>query len=451
MVKTHKNEVNMTTGPIFKGLLRIAIPIMVMNVLQSLFNMIDMSMVGRFVSDGAMGSVGACSTLITLITGLVIGVATGSNVVVARHIAKKDTESVEKAIGTSIMISIVGGLILVLVGIFFAKTFLKWMNTDESLLDGAITYFRLYFIGCPILLLYNFCAAILRSSGNSKIPMYFLTLAGVIKVVANFLLLKYTNLTIVGVAVSTIISWAVSGGLCFYVLLKGNGTVKFKWSRLRFYGSEVKSILHIGIPTGIQTGTYAIANVIIAATVNTFGPHATEGISIANTFDGIIYQIAIAPSLAVMPFVSQNVGINNPKRVRETVIKGVVLAVGICSIFGALSAIFSGFLSSIISKTPEVIAYSKQKMVIISSTYFLCGVQDVFGASLRGMGKPIIPTITSLIFLCGIRFPWVFLVFPLYPNLTFLYLIWPIGWVSSIITLLTAFIIFFKKYKRACA
>ncbi|MBQ3234944.1 MAG: MATE family efflux transporter [Clostridia bacterium] len=442
-----KHEVNMTTAPIFKGLLKIAIPIMVMNVLQSIFNFIDQTMLGHFVGDVGVGSVGACSTLITLITGLLIGIATGSNVIVARHIAKGDSERVEKAIGTSIIFSIVGGIVLMLIGLVFARTFLTWMNTPANRMEGAVIYFRLYFLGCPILLLYNFCASILRSAGDSKRPMYFLTLGGIVKILVNFLFLKFTNFTVQGVAIATIVSWAIAGGLCFFVLLKGKGTVKFKWSRFRFYGEELKAILHIGIPTGIQSATFAFANVMIASTVNKFGDHATDGVSIANTFDGIIYQIAYAPSLAVMPFISQNVSVNNAKRVKETLYKGCLITIMFAVIAGSLSAIFSEQLSSLMSQTPEVIAYSKQKMIIISSTYVLCGLQDVFAASLRGLGKPVIPTVSSLIFLFVLRFVWVYAFFPLCPNLTFLYLSWPIGWVLNIVALAPAFIYFFKKLK----
>ena len=444
----HKNEVNMTTGPIFKGLLKIAVPIMVMNVLQSIFNFLDSTMLGRFVGDVGVGSVGACSTLISLITGLLIGVATGSNIIVARFIAKKDYERVERTIGTSILFAIVGGIVLLIIGVLMARTFLVWMNTPANRIDGAVTYFSLYFCGCPILLVYNFCAAILRSAGDSKRPMYFLTLGGIIKVISNYLFLKYTSLTVEGVAFATIISWFIAGGLCFYVLLKGEGSVKLKWSKLRFYKDELLAVLRIGVPTGIQTATYSFANVIIASTVNTFGDHATDGIAIANTFDGIIYQIAYAPSLAVMPFVSQNVSVNSPKRVKQTLFKGCAITIMFCAVAGSISAIFSGQLSSIMSSTPEVIAFSKQKMIIISSTYFICGIQDVFGASLRGMGKAIIPTISSLVFMCGLRFVWVYLIFPLCPNLTFLYLVWPVGWVLSIITLAISFAIFFNKLKN---
>lgn len=443
-----KHEVNMVSAPIFKGLLSVAIPIMLMNVVQSLFSVVDMTMLKVMGQEDAVGAVGASTTLITLITGLLIGVASGSNVVVARYIAKKDQESVSRAVGTSIIFSIVGGIVLLIIGVTFATPFLKMMNCPIELFSEAVLYFRLYFCGVPLLMVYNFIASILRSVGDTRRPMYFLTLGGVFKIIANYLLLRFTNFSVQGVAFATIISWGTAASLCFIVLLKNKGIIKFNIKYFRFYKKEFLEILHIGVPAGLQSATYSIANVIIATTVNSFGKAATTGISIANTFDGILYHISYAPSLAVMPFISQNVSVNQPKRVKEVVIKASLITMALGASFGSLSAIFSGNLSSLMTTDPAVIAYSKQKMMLISSTYFICGIQDVFGATLRGMGKPVIPMITSLVYMCGIRFVWVYAIFPLCPNLTFLYLIWPIGWVLSIITMFISYYIFYNRMKR---
>lgn len=452
-MSTHalKNEVNMTSVPIFSGLLKVAIPIVVMNVLQSVFNLIDTTMLGGFTGDGGVGAVSATAPLISLITGFLIGLATGSNVIVARHIAKGDKEKTEMAIGTSIWLAIISGVAFMVIGVVFAKTFLTWMNVSENLLENAVPYFALYFVGCPLLLLYNFCASILRAAGDSKRPMYFLILGGVLKILINFLLLKFTNLHSKGLALATIVSWAVTAGLCFWILLKGEGSVKFKWSCFRIYKQELKDVLIIGVPTGIQVATYNFANVIMSTTVNSFGDHATTGIGIANIFDGIIYQIANSPSFAVMPFISQNFAVKNHKRVKEVFFKGCLIAAGFCFIAGSLSAIFSEQLSSLMSKTPEVIAYSKQKMIIISSTYFICGIQDVLAATLRGMGRSIIPTVSALVFTCFLRIFWVYLIFPLNPDLTFLYLVWPLGWILAIGMLGISFYIVYKKFKKECS
>ena len=204
-------------------------------------------------------------------------------------------------------------------------------------------------------------------------------------------------------------------------------------------------MLFVGVPTGLQHALYSFANVVIMTAVNSFGPDATTGVSIANQFDGILYQISVSPSYAVIPYVAQNIGAGNIKRVKKVVLRAVLITTGFGFVFGSMSALFSGQLSSIMSETPAVIEFSKQKMIIVSSTYFICGINEVMGGIMKGLGKPILPTIATLIFMCLIRFPWVWFVFPLVPNLTFLYLIWPIGWILSIITLLFAYVPTIKK------
>ena len=285
--------------------------------------------------------------------------------------------------------------------------------------------------------------------------MIFLTLGGVLKVVFNFIFVAGLNMTVDGVAFATIISWTISAALAIVALIKNNSIAKINFKKLRFYKRELKEILTIGVPAGLQQALYSLANVIISSTVNTFGDYATTGISIANTFDGILYQIAVAPSLAVMPYVSQNVGCGNIKRAKQAVSKGVMITVLLGATFGSLSAIFSGQLSSIMASNPEIIKYSQQKMVIVSSTYFICGINETLGAALRGMRRPVVAMVSTMIFMCAIRFVWVYLIFNPIRNslsdpLTFLYLIWPIGWVLSIITLLCFFFPTVKKLEKEC-
>ena len=447
MVKAMKNEVDMLNIPVFRGILKMAIPIMVMNVCQSLFNIVDMTMLRVMVNDDTVGSVGASSTLISLITGLLIGLSSGANVVIARHIAKKDADSVQKAVGTALLVGLVGGLTVMAIGVCFAELFLSLMNCPASLFSDAVLYFRIYFLGVPVLMFYNVSAAILRSTGDTKRPMYFLILGGAIKVLFNFLILKFTSSTVQGVGIATIVSWLVAGGLCFLVLVKTNSIVKINFSKIRFYKKELLSILHIGIPAGLQTATYAIGNVIIASTVNSFGAEATKGISIANTFDGLLYQIVHSPSLAVMPFVSQNAGAGNYKRVKETVLKTSFMTSLFGAVIGFTSAYFSAELCSMMSPNPVVIEYAGQKMKLISRLYFICGVQDVLCGAFRGIKKPIVPTIISFFCTCILRIIWVIFVFPLLPNLTFLYLVWPIGWAIAIISLSIIFAYHYKNLK----
>ena len=437
-----RKDVNMLSGNITKGLLAISLPLMVQNVLASLFNIIDMAILKNYdtASGGlAVGAVGACGVLISLISSLVIGLSVGANVIIARNVGRGDQDGVDRSVSTAFATSIAGGLLLMFVGITFARGFLNLANCAAELMDQAVLYFRLYFVGVPILMIHTFCAAMLRSIGDAKRVMTYSLLGGIAKILLNFTFVAIFKMGVTGVAIATIVSWLVPMTLSMRALLTNEGMVRLNLKKIRFYSFELKSMLRIGIPSGLQQAMYSVANLVIAATVNSYGAQATTGISIANNYDGILYQIAISPSLAVLPYVSQNIGRGNVKRAKQAVWRGVLIASVIGGGLGALSAIFSSQLASLLSSDPVVIAYAREKMIIISSLYFLQGINAIFGESMKGMGKPMIPTVSTLVFMCLIRFPWVWFIFPLYPNFTFLYLIWPIGWVLSISFILCYF------------
>ncbi len=452
----NKKEVNMLKGSIMKGVMTIAIPIMIMNVLQSLFNIIDMTILKMYDTDGgySVGAVGACGTLFSFITGLAVGIAAGANVIIAKNIGMGDKEGVDKSVGTALVFSVLCGVVLLIIGVSFAEFFLGLVNCPTKFFDKAVLYFRLYFLGMPFFTFYNFAAAVLRSSGDSRRPMIYLTFSGVVKVGLTFLLVGVFKMEIVGVSISTILAWVITSVLEGTALVRNGGVVTVNFKKLKIYGKQLKEMLIIGIPTGLQQALYSVANLVIAGAVNTYGSdeitkaNASTGVSIANNFDSILYQIATAPALAVMPYVSQNVGAKNMKRAKEAIIKGMFITLIFGGLLGALSAIFSAQLSSIMTSNPEIIKFSQQKMMLVSSTYFICGINEILGAGLKGMGKPIVPMVATMIFMCGIRFPWVWFVYPLFPNLTFLYTIWPIGWVCSIITVLCFLIPASKKLQQ---
>lgn len=432
-------KVDMLSGSITKGLLSMTMPIMIMNVMQSLFGIVDMTVLRLFADDRAVGAVGACGMLISLCTSLLIGVSAGANVVVARRIGAGDKTRSEKAVITSLLCAVAGGFLLMGIGVIYAETFLKMTNCSESLLPQATEYFTIYFYGVPMMMVYNFCASILRATGDTKRPMQLQIFCGTVKVLLDILFVSAFNMDVRGVAFAGVIANAIAGGLAFVILLKYQDAVRINFRKNQVDLAELKDILRIGIPTGVQSALYSLANVVITTAVNGFGEAATTGIAIANQFDGILYQISYAPSLAVAPYVAQNFGAGNLKRVKKTLSCAVLITTAFGATFGMLSAVFSKQLSSMMSSTPEVIAFSQQKMVIISSTYFICGIYEVMGGMLRGIGKPIPPTVATLLYMCVLRFVWVYVVFPLYPNLTFLYLVWPIGWILSIATLLIVY------------
>lgn len=444
-----KKDVNMLEGPIMPSLLAIAVPIMVMNILQSVFRIIDMTMLKTFGAADAVGAVGVCGTLIALVTCLLSGLATGANVVIARNIGKRDKEGVQRAVGTAFTVAFLGGVFLMVIGLVFAEVFLGWINCPVELLADAALYFRLYFIGVPVLMVYNFAASIFRSTGDSKSPMIYSLVGSAAKVLLNAFFVGVCNMAIAGVGLATIISWAIYCIPALVSLFKNDSIVKVNPKKLRIYRKEALGILHIGIPVGVQTALYSVANVMITATVNTYGPAATTGVSIAGTFDdGLLYPLATASAAAVMSYVSQNVGAGNLKRAGRAVRSGALISIILAGGLGVITAVFSGPLSSIMSSDPEVIAYSQQRLILIAATYFICGIYENVGAALRGIGKPIIPTVTTLVFMCAIRFVWVAVFYPLCPNLTFLYLIWPIGWVLSTLTSIAFYIPAMRKLRR---
>ena len=377
------------------------------------------------------------------------GVSTGANVVIARNIGRKDREAVSRSVGTSLMFSAVGGIALMLVGILGAKQFLIWTDCDESLLSDATLYFRMYFVGAPLLVFCNFGGAILRAKGDSGGPMLYMTIGGVVKILVNLLAVGVLKMGLMGLSLATIVSWGVSSVLFAIAIWKKGNPVFVGRKYIRFYKEELKSMLHIGIPAGMQTALYSLANVVISKAVNGFGPNATTGLGIANTYDGIIYNVSVGAAAAVMPYMSQNIGAGNLMRARQAMNRGIWITVILGGILGALSAIFSGPLSAVMSDNQEVIAFSQQKMIVVSSCYFLSGINEIMCAALRAVKKPIIPTVATLMYMCVIRFIWVYAVFPFVPqNLTFLYLVWPIGWLLSIVTLLVYYFPAVKKLEK---
>lgn len=438
----------MLSGSIPKGLLAMTLPIITMGVMASLFNLIDMTVLRFYADDSAVGAAGASGTIITVCTTLITGISVGANVIVARHIGSGNKTKVDSAVMTSLLLSLALGFLLMVAGVSLAESILKLTNCPVSLLAQATLYFKLTFCGIPVTTLYTFCVGILRATGDAKRPLYFSVTRGIIKIMLTLLFVAVFDLSIAGVVHASNIANIVVSILAFCALLRNKNTITVNFKRIKFDLTALKDILYIGIPIGLQSALYSFANVVIATAVNSFGPDATTGISIANIFDGFMYQIIHAPSVATIPFVAQNIGARNIKRVKQIITTSILITVAFGATFGSLSAIFSGQLSSLLSSSPAVIDFSRQKMIIVSSTYFICGINEVIGGVLKGLGKPIYPTIATLLFMCLFRFVWVYAIFPLCPNLTFLYLVWPVGWVLSIATLLLVYFPTISKLQK---
>ena len=440
----HKNT-NMLSGSITKGLVSMSIPIMIVNIMNSLFNMFDMVALRIFSNESAVGAVGACGMLVTLCTSLLVGISVGTNVIVAKRIGAGDQNRTEKAVTTSLLISVVGSFALLIIGVVFSETFLEWTNCPDELLPQATKYFEIHFYGLPFYMFYTFCASVLRAMGDTKRPMYFMILGGIIKVILTLLFITTFNMDVEGVAYATVIAHLVESSLTFFAVYKTREHFCINLKKIEFEVKAFKDILQNGIPTGIHSAMFAFMNVIISSTVNSFGKDATTGIAIASQFDVILYNICYAPSLAITPYVAQNIGANNLKRVKQTVVRGVMVTTAFGAFFGAVLMILSKPLVMAMSSSTVIIGFALQKLVITSPTYLICGIQDVFGGVFRGLGKPNIPTLVTLMCVCPLRIVWVYFIFPFFPNITFLYTVCSVEWA---LTSLIQFIIYLITVAR---
>lgn len=446
-----KRDVDMLNGPITKGMLALAVPVILTTILSSLFNTIDMAVLRNFTenSDIAVGSIGAVGSLNALTVSLINGIAVGAGVITARSLGSGDKEKVKRSVGTAMAFTLAGGIFLMVLGILLSEQLLIWTNCDPVLLPGATLYFQLHFATMPLTALTTYTASLLRAKGDTQSQMFITVIVGVLKVLASIVAIAMMDLGLVGLSLATWVAMLVSGVLYTHQLWKKGNPVYIESKDIRFYATELKGMLYIGIPSGLQAALYSVANVVIQTTVNSFGKEATAGLGIANTYDGIIYNVSVGVATAVLPYMGQNLGAGNNARAKTAMLRGTLLVVLIGGSLGALSAIFSGPLSAIMSSDPKVIAFSQQKMIIISSAYFICGINEVMNAALRALKKPIVTTVAALLFTCGLRFLWVYVIYPYMPNnLTFLYLVWPVGWILSILMVLPFIIYNFKKLEK---
>lgn len=442
------NEVNMLHGSVMKGLFALSLPIILMNVFQQIFNVIDMTVLGKFASDAAVGSVGACGTHISLFTGLVGGLAAGASVVISRFLGQGDKERAERAVGTSLVIGLMGGFALLAVGVFFSRGLLVMTDCNEKLLDGAIRYFKLYFYGLPAYMIYYFCAFILRARGQTRLPMLHLLVGAGAKVILNYMFVAGFHMAVDGVGYATIAANLISAILAFRAVFKMEGVLRFSWKHVRLYGFELRRILFTGVPVGMEAALYSVANLAVLTVMNGYGPDATTGYSISMQLNNIVYQFCVGVSYAVMPYVAQNAAAGKPKRVRETVRDAVLLTTVLGGGVGWLFAIFSRSLASLMSKSADVIEFAVEQIVLVSGLYFLCGIMFALNAVLRGLGRPVVPTVSTMAFMFVFRFFWVWVIYPIYPTPLFLYTVWPVGWVLCILTVLCFYFPTMRRLER---
>lgn len=442
-------EIDMTKGNFFLKIVKFCIPLMITGVLQLFYNAADLVIVGQFSDEAdAIGAVGSTNALISLVINLFMGLSVGTNVMCARRFASKDNEGLSRVIHTSVTVSLISGTVLGVIGTFFARQFLALMNNP---LDLAVTYLRIYFIGMPFNMLYNFAASILRGVGDTRRPLYYLTIAGIINVILNLFFVLVFKMDVDGVAIATVISQLISCILIINCLIKTKEVYHFSFKKMSIHKEELLSIAKIGLPAGIQGTIFSISNVLIQSTVNGFGNTIINGNAAAQSIEGFVYTSMNSVYNAALAFIGQNMGAKKYKNIRKITLYCLIVVSIISIIMGGGFFLIGKQLASIYTDVPAEIEIAYIRLHYLCLPYILYGMIDVMVGILRGMSFSLTPMIVSIIGICVFRVAWIYLVFHQFgsfdniESLHLLYISYPISWV---ITLAAHFITYLIVYKR---
>jgi putative MATE family efflux protein len=420
---------DMCNGPLFSKILIFSLPIMAMNMLQLLFNAIGMIVVGRFSGSQALGAVGATGSLINLIVTLFMGLSVGTSVIVAQDYGAGQPEAVSQSTHTSIVISILGGLIVTVAGILLCEPLLNLMGTPQDILDLAVLYMKIYFIGIPATMVYNFAAAILRSVGDSRRPMYYLVIAGIVNVILSLFFVINLHMGIAGVAWAAVISQYISMLLILLCLLRAEGPIQLIPQKLLYIDRQkLGDLVRIGLPAGLQGLLFSISNVLIQSAVNSFGSTMVAASSAAGNVESFVAMAIMAYYNAAIAFTGQNMGAKKHERI-DTIAKVCTALIFVTWILlGGLTWIFSRPLLGLYTTDPEVIELGMLRLGVMMIAYFTCGIMNVYPGLTRGMGYSLLPMFCTLIGACVMRIVWLVTIFTWYPTEIMLFACYPVTW-----------------------
>ena len=443
------HTIDMCTGSLPRKMLRFAVPLILSSVLQLLFNAVDLIVVGQFVDDTAVGAVGSTGSLVSLVTNLFLGLSVGTNVLVARYVGSERDEDASETVHTSLCISVVSGIMLGFFGVIFARPMLVLMGSPANVIDQAALYLRIYFLGMPIMMLYNFGSAILRAIGDTKRPLYYLTAAGFVNVFMNLFFVLVLHRGVDGVAWGTVISQLLAAVLILRNLYRSEHCCRLIPSKLRITPSKLAGIARIGIPAGIQGCIFSASNVLIQSSVNWFGDAAVSGSAAAANLEGFVYVSMNAFHHTGLSFTGQNYGARNYKRVRKTLLYGLLFVTLVGGTLGNLVVLLRVPLLHLYIKGEEAISYGITRIFFINVLYFLCGTMDVTVGCLRGIGYSLIPMFVSLAGVCGFRVIWIFTYFRAHRTLSMLFISYPISWFFTFAIQLLVFLIWNHKNRHS--
>ena len=437
----------MCNGSIMDKLISFSLPLMVSSILQLMFNAVDIIVVGRFSGSQALAAVGSTTALINIFTNLFIGISLGANVLAARYFAAGREKEMSEAVHTAITLALISGVMMAFVGVGASRLALGLMDTPADVIDQSVTYMRIYFMGMPFFMLYNYGAAVLRAVGDTKRPLAFLIIAGLANVVLDLTLVIVIPLGVAGVAIGTVASQMISSILVIRCLYKSEGSYQLRFSKLSIKWTYLKRIFQVGIPAGIQSTVINFSNAMLQSSVNSFGSTAMAGYTAANNILGFLYVAVNAVTQACMSFTSQNYSVGKQKRMDRVFADCMILSTAVSAVLGVGAYVFGSQVLRIYTADADVIQCGLEILSITTVPYFLCGIMDLIPGALRGMGRSAVPMILSVIGTVGTRVLWIYGFFPQHRSLHFLFISYPGSWIATI--LMQAVCFFFVR--RSCA
>jgi putative MATE family efflux protein len=444
-MKQKHYEIDMCNGPIMSRLIAFFVPLMISGTLQLLFNAVDIVVVGRFTGSQALAAVGSTTSLINMFTNLFIGISLGVNVMTARYYAAGRDQEVSDTVHTAVTTALISGILMLFAGLFLSRTALTMMDTPEDVIDQSVLYMRLYFLGMPFFMTYNYGAAILRAVGDTKRPLIFLMIAGILNAILNMILVIVFHLGVAGVAIATAFSQFVSCILVLNCLIRSETSYRLDFRKLCIKPQYLLHIFQVGIPAGIQTTLISFSNVLLQSSVNSFGAIAMAGYTAANNMLAFLYQCINSITQACMSFTSQNMGVKKTDRMDRVLIECLILEVFVGIVFGNGIRYFAPEILQLYTTSPDVIASGVEILAITAPPYLLCGIMDLFPGAMRGMGYSAVPMVLSLIGTIGMRLIWIFGVFPTHRTLFCLFISYPASWGATIVLQVICFYFVRKK------
>jgi len=436
---------SLTEGPLARQILIVSLPLALSNLLQVLFNMSDVAVVGRFAGSTALGSVGSTSIFVTLFTGFLIGLGNGINVLVARFYGARNAESVHKTVHSALLVSLVAGVLLLAVGLFGSPALLRLLNTKEDLLPGAILYLRVYFLGMPALALYNYGNAVFSAIGETQKPLRYLSFAGVLNILLNLFFVIVCKLDVAGVALASTIAQCVSAGLILRALTRVQDSYALHLREVRFDPIMTRRVLMLGLPAGFQNAIFAIANLFIQAGVNSFDSLMVKGNSAAANADALIYDAMAAFYMACASFMSQNYGAGKVDRVKKSYLISLAYSFGVGLVLGGTLMPFGREFLALFTTEPAVIDAGMKRVSVMAMAYCISAFMDCTIAASRGLGKTVVPTIIVVMGSCVFRVVWVYTIFARIHTIPSLYLLYPCSWALTAVAEMVYFVGSYKK------